>query len=59
MAEEVIGGEPVRRDAVSYASPSWALTGIPIAVGAIAPESFQALGLSLNQRFTGQTTFVP
>lgn len=59
VAEEFINGSNVRRDSISYQAASIDLVNVPISVNVMPPSSFKALGLTINQLFTGDATFVP
>lgn len=59
VAEEVISGQPQRRDAATYEVKSIDLLNVPVAVFFTPPSQFKGLGLSINQIFTGRTSLMP
>lgn len=59
VAEELIGGVGTRRDAVTWAGQSSDLISEPVAVMVISSGDFQGVGLTINQTFSGNASFIP
>jgi hypothetical protein len=59
VVEEVFGGFPSLRDALSFEAPSTHLVNVPIALAMTGKSDMSGLGLSLNDLFSGTVSFVP
>ena len=59
VAEELIGGIGTRRDAVTWQGKSSDLINEPVAVMVMSPDDFNGVGLTINQAFSGNSSFIP
>ena len=59
VAEEMIGGIGTRRDAVTWEGMSSDLINEPVAVMVMSPDDFNGVGLTINQAFSGNSSFIP
>jgi hypothetical protein len=59
VAEEFIGGTNARRDAITLPFASADLVDVPVSFMVMPPSSMANIGLTINELFTGQSTYVP